>query len=126
MNEDIAGASRVVADYAKAFHEGDTNALRAIFLPGCVLRTVRGGALAEFPLDTWLDHVARRPSPASLGHPSEVRLRGIDFAGPDCAAAVVEMTIPGTGFVDCLQLLRIDGRWHVAGKVFHAAVLPAV
>lgn len=120
MSEDFEAVSRLVTDYAVAFHAGDTAGLRHMFQDGCILRTSREGTIAEFALAAWLDHVDGRPSPASQGHPLDFRLRGIDFAGQYCASAVVEMTVPATHFVDCLHLLRAEGGWRIVGKVFQA------
>ena len=120
MNADFDAVSRLVSRYAVAFHTGDSDGLARMFHESCVLRTSQEGKITDFTLVNWLDHVASRASPASQGHTLDVRLRGIDFAGPDCAYAIVEMTVPGTHFVDCLHILRTQAGWQIAGKIFQA------
>jgi len=120
MKTDFAAVEETVIRYVTAFHEGDADELRTLFLPGCTLRSAKDGAITEYALSDWLAHVAGRPSPASLGHPLEHRMRGIEFAGPECASAIVEMAVPATTFVDCLHLLRSEGMWRIAAKTFHA------
>jgi hypothetical protein len=40
---------------------------------------------------------------------------------PTVATAVVSSTMAGQAYVDALTLVRVDDRWQVIAKVFHAS-----
>ncbi|MCA0206259.1 MAG: nuclear transport factor 2 family protein [Proteobacteria bacterium] len=109
--------------YARAFHAGDADRLREIFLPECKLQFVDGDALRCFEARAWIDLVASRPSQAAQGRALDYRLVSAHMAGPHCAAVALEMAAePGTRFSDVLHLLCIGGVWKIVAKSF--AVLP--
>ena len=117
---DFAGVAETAGRYAIAFHAGAVEQLNTLFLPGCTLRSARDGTIAEYALTDWLSHVGGRPSPEALGHALDYKVRGIDFAGSQCASVIIEMSVPGTLFVDCLHLVRAAGEWRIVAKTFHA------
>jgi hypothetical protein len=120
MTSDFAGISETVDNYARAFHAGDIDRLRALFFPSCVLRSIRDEAIAEYSVGDWLAHLGTRQSAAASGSKLDYAIRSIDFAGPDCAAVIVEMSVPGTRFTDGLHLLREQSSWRIVAKTFHA------
>ncbi len=71
-------------------------------------------------LDTSVDRVTSRESCSSQGAPRTDKIVSIDFSGPNSALAMVELSIPGTDFIDFLSLLKIGGRWRIIAKTHHA------
>ena len=51
---------------------------------------------------------------------SNSRIVAVDFSGPNEAMAKVELSIPGIDFVDFLSLMKVDGRWRIIAKTYHA------
>ena len=62
--------------------------------------------------------VESRKSAKASGSERRDRIVSIDFSGPGTAIAKVECQIPPRYFTDYLSLLKVEGRWQVAQKVF--------
>ena len=71
-------------------------------------------------LDTSVDRVTSSESCSSQGAPRTDKIVSIDFSGPNSALAMVELSIPGSDFIDFLSLLKIGGRWRIIAKTHHA------
>ena len=76
------------------------------------------GSLTPLPRDQWLEAVRSRPSPQSRGLPRHDRILQIDQASPTTAFVKLNCAIPPRFFTDYLSLLKVEGRWQVAQKVF--------
>ena len=63
-----------------------------------------------------------RPAPKAKGLPRDDVILSVDQAGPTTALVKVKCQIPPRFFTDYLSLLKIDGRWVVAQKVFATVV----
>lgn len=117
-NDDRAAVEAVVQTYLDGLYEGDAEKLAQAFHPTSALTSERDGGLVILPRDQWLDLVRNRPSPASQGLPRHDEILQIDQAGPTTAFVRLKCAIPPRFFTDYLSLLKIDGRWQVAQKVF--------
>ena len=76
------------------------------------------GALEITPRDRWLDKVRARPSPKQQGLSRHDRVLAVDLVSPTMAYVKLNCAIPPRFFTDQLSLLKIEGRWQVAQKVF--------
>lgn len=115
---DLAAIEATVQTYLDALHAGDADRLASVFLPTSALTQVMDGTVRVTPRDAWLDLVRSRPSPAAQGLPRHDRILMLDRIGPTLASAKVQCAIPPRFFVDVLSLLKVEGRWQVAQKVF--------
>ena len=130
-----AGFDAVVAlleDYFDGLHHSDTAILSRVFHPQAMYATVSDGTLLQWSMAEYFPVVDRRPSPASKtrgnraeertvkGEPREDRIVSIAFAGSVTAIARVECAIAPRHFIDLLTCVKLDGRWKVLAKVFHA------
>jgi Putative lumazine-binding len=70
------------------------------------------------PRDPCLDIVRNRPSRLALGLARHDEVPSVDIVGPTMAFVKLKCAIPPRYFTDMLSLLKIDGRWQVAQKVF--------
>jgi hypothetical protein len=121
MQSEIAAIERTLQVYFDGLYEGDTKKLGEAFHPLSHLYSVgNDGAAADVPRADWFRMVESRPSAKSKGDERRDRIVSIDFAGPATAFAKVECQLPPRYFTDYLTLLRIDGRWQVIAKAFHA------
>jgi hypothetical protein len=68
--------------------------------------------------------VRERPKPKDKGLPRDDVILLVDQAGPTTALVKVKCQIPPRFFTDYLSLLKVDGRWVVAQKVFATVVKP--
>ncbi len=108
----------VVKTYLDGLYEGDVEKLARVFHPTSALTSCDGGELKAVPRDQWLEAVKNRPSPKSRGLPRHDEILSIDQAGATTALVKVKCAIPPRFFTDYLSLLKIEGRWQVAQKVF--------
>ena len=113
-----AAIESVVTTYLDGLYEGDADKLAAAFHPTSALAQVRDGQLDVTPRDAWLEAVRNRPSPKASGLPRSDEILTIEIAGPTMAFVKLRCAIPPRYFTDQLSLLKIDGRWQVAQKVF--------
>ena len=113
-----AAVEAVIKTYLDGLYEGNTDKLAAAFHPTSSLAQILEGKLAITPRDVWLDMVRNRPSPQSNKLAREDEVLTIDIAGPTLAFVKLRCAIPPRYFTDQLSLLKIDGRWQIAQKVF--------
>jgi Putative lumazine-binding len=115
---DRAAIEGVIKTYLDGLYEGDAEKLAAAFHPTSALAQTADGKLQVTPRDTWLAAVKTRPSPKAQGLARGDEVLTIDVAGPTMAFVKVRCQIPPRFFTDQLSLLKIDGRWQIAQKVF--------
>ena len=109
----------VVQSYLDGLHEGDATKIASAFHPTSALTSIsETGELAITPRDVWLNNVRNRASPKQQGLSRHDQVLSIDLVGPTMAYVKLKCAIPPRFFTDQLSLLKIDGRWQVAQKVF--------
>jgi hypothetical protein len=105
-------------------YEGDADKLASVFHDTSVLTYEQDGKLVVLPREQWLKAVRERPKPKDKGLPRDDVILMIDQSGPTTAFVKLKCQIPPRYFTDYLNLLKIDGRWGVAQKVFATVVKP--
>ena len=118
MSQDRAEIEAVVQTYLDGLYEGDVDKLAAAFHPTSSLTYEENGVLTPLPRDRWLEAVRDRPSPKARGLARHDRILQIDQASPTAAFVKLQCAIPPRYFTDYLSLLKVEGRWQVAQKVF--------
>jgi len=116
--DDRAEIEMVVRLYLDGLYEGDAAKLAAVFHPTSALAFSDNGAIKVTPQPEWLEAVRNRPSPKSQGLARHDEILMIDIADARTALAKVKCAIPPRFFTDYLSLVKVDGRWQVAQKVF--------
>jgi hypothetical protein len=116
---------KAVQTYLDGLYEGDTEKLASVFHPTSALTGDIDGKLTIVPRDQWLEAVRNRPSPQSRNLSRHDEIVQIDVADPTTAFVKVKCAIPPRFFTDYLSLLKIDGRWQVAQKIFAIEVREA-
>jgi hypothetical protein len=107
----------VIDTYFDALFNGDEERLRSTFHPRAVLSGEVKGAPYHKTVDEYLSAVRNRQSPRALGENFRMKAVTFDIVGP---IAFVKTQSPMLGFhyVDFLSLVRYEGRWVIAAKVF--------
>ena len=122
-NDDIKSIEGVIKSYLDGLYESDAAKIASAFHPTSALTSVGdGGELVITPRDSWLDKVRTRPSPKQQGLARHDKVLSIDLVGPTMAYVKLNCAIPPRFFTDQLSLLKIDGRWQIAQKVFMTEV----
>ena len=117
--DDVTSIKGVIQSYLDGLHEGDTTKIASAFHPTSALTSIADtGELSITPRDVWLDNVRNRPSPKQRGLSRHDEVLSIDLVSPVMAYVKLKCAIPPRFFTDQLSLLKIDGRWQIAQKVF--------
>lgn len=119
---DRKAIEQTVQDYFDGLYEGDAGKLAAVFHETASLTWAQDGGLAAMPLEKWLESVRSRPSAKSKGLERDDAILLLDQSGPASAFVKVKCQIPPLYFTDYLNLIKVDGRWVVAQKVFATEV----
>ena len=117
-NDEIGAIETVVRTYLDGLYEGDADKIASAFHSTSALTGMTDGELVITPRDKWLAAVRGRPSPKKSGLTRHDHVLTIDQPGPTMAFAKVQCAMPPKFFTDQLSLLKIDGRWQIAQKVF--------
>lgn len=117
-SDDRKAIEQTVQTYFDGLYEGDADKLASIFHESAALTYEHGGKLVVLPLAQWLESVRERPSTKAKQLPREDAILLVDQSGPTTAFVKVKCQTPPLYFTDYLNLLKTDGVWRVAQKVF--------
>jgi hypothetical protein len=118
MSDDAKAVEAAVQTYLDGLYEGDADKLASVFHPTSALTWEENGVLTPLPRDQWLDAVRNRPSAKARGLSRHDEILQIDQASPTMAFVKLKCAIPPRFFTDYLSLLKVEGRWQIAQKVF--------
>jgi hypothetical protein len=121
-SSETAEITATVQTYFDGLYEGDADKLAKVFHPTSSLASEDNGALTQMPREQWLDRVRSRKSAKAEGHPRHDEILQIDQSSPTSAFVKLKCALPPRFFTDYLLLLKVDGRWQVAQKVFTTEV----
>lgn len=125
MNADDRQAiEQTIQTYFDGLYEGDADKLASVFHTTSALTYEQDGQLVVLPLAQWLKAVRERPAPKAKGLARDDAILLIDQSGPTTAFVKLKCQMPPRYFTDYLSLLKVDGRWQVAQKVFATVVRP--
>lgn len=116
--DDRAAIEQTIQTYFDGLYAGDAEQLASVFHPGSALTFDNGGTVKVWPLAEWLQAVRDRPSPRAKGLARDDAILLVDQSGPSTALVKVKCQIPPRYFTDYLNLIKTDGQWKVAQKVF--------
>ncbi len=121
-SDDRTAIEQMVQTYLDGLYEGDADKLAGVFHQTSALTYEQDGKLTVLPLTQWLTAVRERPAPKAKGLARDDAILWVDQSGPTTAFVKVKCQIPPRFFTDYLSLLKVDGRWVVAQKVFATVV----
>lgn len=121
---DMAAIENLMTEYFRILHEGDTNGIEQIFLPTCDLNCPNAdGSLTHMTRQQYIDAVKSRETPKGLGYPKVGTVKLIDQAGPNMALVKVDCAVQPRHFTDYLTLIKQDGDWKIAAKVYYVTAV---
>jgi len=123
-SDDRKAIEQTVQTYLDGLYEGDADKLASVFHDTSALTYEQDGKLVVLQREQWLKAVRERPKPKDKGLPRDDVILMVDQSGPTTAFVKVKCQIPPRFFTDYLNLLKIEGRWVVAQKVFATVVKP--
>ena len=106
--------------YFECMHESSADKTHAAFHPNAKITGYLKGKLLELSVENFANFVAsQQPSPEQKGETTQVEILSIEIAGNTAIARVRDNYIGGT-FLDTLSYLKIDEKWSIYNKLFHA------
>ena len=104
--------------YLMGHATGEASHMRKAFLPTAHIEGVRNGKFVSWTLDEYCARFSGKPEPDE-----PTRRRAIDRVDVSGNAAMASATLVHgpTTFTDYFVLLRVDGEWKIANKVYSAA-----
>jgi hypothetical protein len=120
--DETKAITETVQLYLDGLYEGDTDKISKAFHPSSSLASEEKGVLTQVPREQWLERVRSRQSGKAQGLPRHDEILQIDQSGPTTAFVKLKCQLPPRFFTDYLLLLKVEGRWQVAQKVFTTAV----
>lgn len=120
---ELASIRRVIDLYVDGVRNGKVASLRQAFHPQSSMYGYKGDDLFITPIEGLYEYVTNTNPPAEAGEAGKryaCTITSIHVAGN---AASVELAMDGYhdhDFMDYFQLLKVDGRWWIVSKLFHA------
>ena len=112
---DDAGVRAVINQYFKGHATGQAEEMRKAFLPTAHIEGIRQGVFTSWTVDQYVGGF--RGTPAA---DEATRRRTIESVNISGTAAMVKATLVhgATTFTDYFVLLKVDGQWKIANKVY--------
>jgi hypothetical protein len=107
---------KAIGKYVDAARTGDPDLMRDAFLTGATVRGSYGGKPADWTLQEFCDLIAKGGPAPDL----EARIAVVEVSGTAAMARLEAVNWRGTRYTDFFLLLRRDGEWRIASKVFFA------
>jgi hypothetical protein len=120
---ELESIRKVVDLYIDGVENGNLDSLRQAFHPASSMFGYKGQDLFITPIEGLYDYVANTIPPAQAngaGDSYTCTVTSMSVAGN---AASVEMAMDAYhdhDFMDYFQMLKVDGRWWIVSKLFHA------
>ena len=108
---------QVIGVYVRGHATANADTMRAAFLPTAHIEGIRNGVFTSWSVDQYVANFRGTPAPDEA-----TRTRVIDVVDRSGAAAMARATLKhgATTFTDYFVLLKSDGKWLIANKVYHA------
>lgn len=107
---------RTLDEYLRGHAQASAEAMRNAFLPTAHIEGNRQGVFTSWTLDDYCPLFSG--TPAADESTRTRRIDWIDIDG-DAAAAKATLVHGATTFTDYFVLLKVDGAWRIANKVYH-------
>jgi hypothetical protein len=108
--------NQVIGTYFRGHATANADTMRAAFLPTAHIEGIRNGVFTSWTVDQYVANFRGTPA-----QDESSRTRVIDVIDKTGTAAMVKATLKhgATMFTDYFVLLKSDGKWLIANKVYH-------
>jgi hypothetical protein len=116
-DDDVRQIRQVIGVYFRGHATANPDTMRAAFLPTAHIEGIRNGTFTSWTVDQYVANFRGTPAPDEAS-----RMRVIDVIDKSGTAAMAKATLKhgATTFTDYFVLLKSDGKWLIANKVYHA------
>jgi hypothetical protein len=113
-----AAVRAAVNQYLKGHATGSGDEMRKAFLPTAHIEGIRDGKFVSWTVDEYVSRFQGKPAADEASRKRTIDR--VDFSGT-AAMARATLVHGATTFVDYFVLLKVDGQWKIANKVYSAA-----
>ena len=113
------GIQQTINFYIEGLREGSIEILKQAFHTEATMCGYLGETMMIVPIVELYNFVTSHDAPAKSGEPFEAAIDSIEIAGTVASARITERSYQGLDFTTFFQLLKVDGRWWIVGKVFN-------
>jgi len=112
---DDTAVRAVIEQYFRGHATGDPNEMRKPFLPSAHIEGIRNGVFTSWTVEQYAGNFNGKPAANEA-----VRKRTIDRVEVSGTAAMAGATLVhgATTFTDYFVLLKVNGEWKIANKVY--------
>lgn len=116
-DDDTKQIRQVIGVYFRGHATAKGDTMRTAFMPTAHIEGIRNGAFSSWTVDQYVAGFSGTPAPDEA-----TRTRVIDMVDRSGTAAVAKATLKhgAVTFTDYFVLLKSDGKWLIANKVYHA------
>jgi hypothetical protein len=116
-DEDVRQINQVIGTYFRGHATANADTMRAAFLPTAHIEGIRNGVFTSWTVDQYVGNFRGTPA-----QDESSRTRVVDVIDKVGTAAMVKATLKhgATTFTDYFVLLKANGKWLIANKVYHA------
>jgi 3-hydroxyisobutyrate dehydrogenase len=115
---DDSGVRAALGHYLQGHATGDASHMRKAFLPTAHIEGIRDGRFTSWTVDEYCSRFTGRPAPDEASRTRTID--SVDISGTSAMAKATLVHGPTT-FTDYFVLLKVDGEWKIANKVYTAA-----
>ena len=117
QNSEEAAVREAIQHYFQGHATGQGEHFRKVFHPDAKLFFIREGKLTQWTAEEYISRASGKP-PEDEAQRKRI-IDSVDIAGN---AAFVRITLdyPKVVFTDYMSMLKVDGRWVIVNKTFHA------
>ena len=121
--DDATAVRKPLEAYLQGHATGDGAYMRQAFLPTAHVEGIRDGKFLSWTADEYIAGFKGKPA-----EDEAKRKRSIDQVDVTGNAAMARVTLdyPGGTFTDYFVLLKVDGEWKIANKVWTRSPKPAM
>jgi hypothetical protein len=112
-----AAVRAAIEHYFQGHATGQGEHFRKVFHPDAKLFFIRDGKLTQWTSEEYISRAAGKPAADEAQR--KRRIDSIDITG-DSAFVKLTLDYPSVVFTDYMSMLKIDGRWMIVNKTFHA------
>jgi hypothetical protein len=117
-SSDDAGVRAAINQYFRGHATANAEEMRKAFLPTAHIEGNRQGKFVSWTVDDYVANFKGKPAPDEATRKRTID--GVDISG-SAAMAKATLVHGQTTFTDYFVLLKVDGEWKIANKVYSSA-----
>ena len=112
-----AAVRAAIEHYFQGHATGQGEHFRKVFHPDAKLFFIRDGKLTQWTSEEYISRASGKPAADEAQR--KRKIDSIDITG-DSAFVKLTLDYPSVVFTDYMSMLKVDGRWMIVNKTFHA------